>query len=216
MPSVMSIDYIRIYQPKNAVNIGCDPNDFPTRAYVDTFVIMLWWSLRLTEWSFLDTWTCTQTPIIRLGNNMDNHGPKIDFRTLVHDDGTLPHQGWICISHAHIYHFKFAPVTDKYITSHRFMLHGHIGIIPFTHSYLTYAISRFKASANTYGTRILWLRLNSFFKGLNASAFGDKLNPTFADYHPRSTCGRQYQGTLCLLWCDPHPYSSLCRVSAML
>lgn len=38
-PAVMSIDYIRVYQPKNAVNIGCDPVGFPTNAYIETYVI---------------------------------------------------------------------------------------------------------------------------------------------------------------------------------
>jgi len=35
-PATMSIDYIRIYQPKDAVNIGCDPPNFPTAQYIDT------------------------------------------------------------------------------------------------------------------------------------------------------------------------------------
>lgn len=35
-PVHMSIDYIRVYQPKNAKNIGCDPPDFPTADYINT------------------------------------------------------------------------------------------------------------------------------------------------------------------------------------
>ncbi|KAF8958578.1 beta-glucan synthesis-associated protein-domain-containing protein [Flammula alnicola] len=35
-PATMSIDYIRVYQPANAINIGCDPKDFPTANYIDT------------------------------------------------------------------------------------------------------------------------------------------------------------------------------------
>jgi hypothetical protein len=31
----MRVDYIRVYQPKNAINIGCDPKDFPTSAYIE-------------------------------------------------------------------------------------------------------------------------------------------------------------------------------------
>ncbi|KAG5635586.1 hypothetical protein H0H81_010732 [Sphagnurus paluster] len=34
----MSIDWIRVYQPSNARNIGCDPKEFPTAAYIDTYV----------------------------------------------------------------------------------------------------------------------------------------------------------------------------------
>jgi len=37
-PATMSIDWIRVYQPKNAINIGCDPRDFPTAAYIQTYV----------------------------------------------------------------------------------------------------------------------------------------------------------------------------------
>jgi hypothetical protein len=37
-PATMSIDYIRVYQPKDAINIGCDPKDFPTAAYIQTSV----------------------------------------------------------------------------------------------------------------------------------------------------------------------------------
>ncbi len=37
----MSVDYIRIYQPKDAVNIGCDPKEFPTMQYIETYVLIL-------------------------------------------------------------------------------------------------------------------------------------------------------------------------------
>ncbi|XP_006455620.1 hypothetical protein AGABI2DRAFT_227064 [Agaricus bisporus var. bisporus H97] len=37
LPAVMSIDYVRIYQPKNAVNVGCDPVGFPTAKYIETY-----------------------------------------------------------------------------------------------------------------------------------------------------------------------------------
>lgn len=39
-PATMSIDYIRVYQPQNAINIGCDPKDFPTAAYIQTSVAL--------------------------------------------------------------------------------------------------------------------------------------------------------------------------------
>lgn len=37
-PAHMRVDYVRIYQPANAINVGCDPKDFPTRAYISKFV----------------------------------------------------------------------------------------------------------------------------------------------------------------------------------
>jgi len=37
LPATMSVDYIRVYQPKDAHNIGCDPSNFPTAAYIDTY-----------------------------------------------------------------------------------------------------------------------------------------------------------------------------------
>lgn len=37
-PATMSVDWIRVYQPKNSINIGCDPANHPTAAYIDTFV----------------------------------------------------------------------------------------------------------------------------------------------------------------------------------
>ena len=33
-PCVLRIDYIRVYQDPNAINVGCDPADFPTAAYI--------------------------------------------------------------------------------------------------------------------------------------------------------------------------------------
>ncbi|THG96277.1 hypothetical protein EW026_g5526, partial [Hermanssonia centrifuga] len=34
-PVHMRIDYIRVYQPSNARNVGCDPKDFPTKDYIN-------------------------------------------------------------------------------------------------------------------------------------------------------------------------------------
>jgi beta-glucan synthesis-associated protein KRE6 len=34
-PAQMKIDYVRVYQPANAINIGCNPKDFPTKAYIN-------------------------------------------------------------------------------------------------------------------------------------------------------------------------------------
>ncbi len=35
-PGVMLVDYIRLYQRKGEINLGCNPDDFPTAAYIDT------------------------------------------------------------------------------------------------------------------------------------------------------------------------------------
>ncbi|KAJ6621580.1 beta-glucan synthesis-associated protein [Mycena sp. CBHHK59/15] len=37
-PAVMRVDYIRVYQPKDAINIGCDPSAFPTAAYINEYL----------------------------------------------------------------------------------------------------------------------------------------------------------------------------------
>ena len=36
-PVHMRVDYIRVYQPAGAINIGCDPPDYPTAAYIQQF-----------------------------------------------------------------------------------------------------------------------------------------------------------------------------------
>ena len=38
-PSTMRIDYVRVYQDPNAVNIGCDPPGFPTAAYIEQYAL---------------------------------------------------------------------------------------------------------------------------------------------------------------------------------
>ncbi|KAJ7901836.1 beta-glucan synthesis-associated [Mycena olivaceomarginata] len=48
-PCHLSIDYIRVYQPKNAMNIGCDPPDFPTADYINTY-IEAYTNPNLTTW----------------------------------------------------------------------------------------------------------------------------------------------------------------------
>lgn len=37
-PVHMRVDYVRVYQPKDKKNIGCDPKDFPTAEYINTYV----------------------------------------------------------------------------------------------------------------------------------------------------------------------------------
>jgi beta-glucanase (GH16 family) len=40
-PAHMYVDYVRVYQPKNARNIGCNPDDFPTESYINQFVDLM-------------------------------------------------------------------------------------------------------------------------------------------------------------------------------
>lgn len=49
-PAVMQVDWIRVYQPKNAINIGCDPKDFPTAAYINEY-IEAYSNPNLTTWN---------------------------------------------------------------------------------------------------------------------------------------------------------------------
>lgn len=42
-PAILLIDYIRVYQDPDNINIGCDPVDFPTAAYIDTYVAVHGW-----------------------------------------------------------------------------------------------------------------------------------------------------------------------------
>jgi beta-glucanase (GH16 family) len=37
LPATMSIDYVRVYQPKGNINIGCDPVDYPTASYIKAY-----------------------------------------------------------------------------------------------------------------------------------------------------------------------------------
>ena len=40
-PNHLRIDYIRVYQPSHAINIGCNPPNFPTRDYINQCVFPL-------------------------------------------------------------------------------------------------------------------------------------------------------------------------------
>ena len=51
-PATMRIDYIRVYQPTHSINIGCDPEDFPTEAYINQCVL-----------EFVFFWGLTDTPL---------------------------------------------------------------------------------------------------------------------------------------------------------
>lgn len=37
-PAIMSVDYVRVYQPTNTVNVGCDPAGAPTAEYIQTYM----------------------------------------------------------------------------------------------------------------------------------------------------------------------------------
>lgn len=37
-PAHMRVDYIRVYQPEDEINIGCNPKDFPTEDYINQWV----------------------------------------------------------------------------------------------------------------------------------------------------------------------------------
>lgn len=52
-PATLRVDYIRVYQDPDNVNIGCDPPDFPTKAYIDQYVDVYNYS----------AWTCELTTI---------------------------------------------------------------------------------------------------------------------------------------------------------
>ncbi|TFK37328.1 beta-glucan synthesis-associated protein [Crucibulum laeve] len=48
-PTKMRVDWIRVYQPKDALNYGCDPEDFPTQAYINQY-IEAYTNPNLTTW----------------------------------------------------------------------------------------------------------------------------------------------------------------------
>ncbi|KAF4618464.1 hypothetical protein D9613_009885 [Agrocybe pediades] len=48
-PGTMSVDYIRVYQRKDAINVGCDPKNFPTMKYIEEYK-ELYSNPNLTVW----------------------------------------------------------------------------------------------------------------------------------------------------------------------
>ncbi|KAL9715895.1 hypothetical protein Ac2012v2_000338 [Leucoagaricus gongylophorus] len=48
-PTTMRVDWVRVYQPVNQINIGCDPIDFPTQAYINQY-IEAYTNPNLTTW----------------------------------------------------------------------------------------------------------------------------------------------------------------------
>ena len=51
-PSEYLIDYVRVYQRKDEVNIGCDPDDFPTAKYINDHL-----EAYMGEFFFFCVWT---------------------------------------------------------------------------------------------------------------------------------------------------------------
>ncbi|TFK28002.1 concanavalin A-like lectin/glucanase [Coprinopsis marcescibilis] len=53
LPATMSVDYIRVYQPENAVNIGCDPIGYLTSEYIRTYMDV-YTNPNITTWDQAD------------------------------------------------------------------------------------------------------------------------------------------------------------------
>ncbi|KZT06000.1 glycoside hydrolase family 16 protein [Laetiporus sulphureus 93-53] len=49
-PATMRVDYVRVYQDPDEQNVGCDPTDFPTAAYIDKY-IEAYTNPNLTTWT---------------------------------------------------------------------------------------------------------------------------------------------------------------------
>ena len=49
-PVHLRVDYVRVYQPADAVNIGCDPADYPTADYIQQY-IEAYTNPNLTTWT---------------------------------------------------------------------------------------------------------------------------------------------------------------------
>lgn len=76
-PTVMKVDWVRVYQDPNAINIGCDPEDFPTMDYIKTYVFYFT-DLPLSSHLFtLDTSEPILMPTSRLGRTtLANHSRR--------------------------------------------------------------------------------------------------------------------------------------------
>lgn len=48
-PTTMSVDWVRVYQPPDAINVGCDPKGYPTKAYIEQY-IEAYTNPNLTTW----------------------------------------------------------------------------------------------------------------------------------------------------------------------
>ncbi len=67
-PTTMKVDWIRVYQDPDAINIGCDPDDFPTKAYIEESVTQTRACTSTTHARlFIGTLRRTRTPISQHG-----------------------------------------------------------------------------------------------------------------------------------------------------
>lgn len=58
-PVHMRVDYVRVYQRSDQKNVGCDPPNYPTQAYIKQYVSLL---LRVRKYSVLIGSIGTSTP----------------------------------------------------------------------------------------------------------------------------------------------------------
>lgn len=63
-PTSMRIDYVRVYQRPDSKNVGCDPPDFPTSAYINQSVFspfatcsVIYYSCRMHLNRYIDAYT---------------------------------------------------------------------------------------------------------------------------------------------------------------
>ncbi|KAG7663508.1 uncharacterized protein J8A68_002967 [[Candida] subhashii] len=50
LPAIFEIDYIRIYQPQDSIELTCDPQDYPTHDYIESHRLA-YEDSRITSWS---------------------------------------------------------------------------------------------------------------------------------------------------------------------
>ncbi|TFK23860.1 concanavalin A-like lectin/glucanase [Coprinopsis marcescibilis] len=50
-PGEMLVDYVRVYQRKGAINVGCDPKEYPTRRYIEEHM-----DAYMSEWLLFSMW----------------------------------------------------------------------------------------------------------------------------------------------------------------
>jgi beta-glucan synthesis-associated protein KRE6 len=56
-PNHLRVDYVRVYQDPKNINVGCDPADFPTADYINTY-LEAYTNPNLTTWvnDFKQSW----------------------------------------------------------------------------------------------------------------------------------------------------------------
>ena len=57
-PTSMRVDYVRVYQLADSINIGCDPKDYPTEAYINQYVLEVFFeACRLCVFRYIGAYT---------------------------------------------------------------------------------------------------------------------------------------------------------------